>query len=96
MILKSIDFLFRVMSSVVTFGAQVICNRIPGLTIKQKEMCKGSPDVLIAVGDGVQLGLSECQHQFRNQRWNCSAVGDSNVFGHVVVLGKKFQRNLFI
>ena len=76
------------MSSVVALGAHVICSRIPGLTAKQREMCRIAPDAMIAVGDGVRLGTLECQEQFKNQRWNCSAIGSSDVFGHVIVVGK--------
>ncbi|XP_068083606.1 protein Wnt-7b [Anabrus simplex] len=80
---------FRVMSSVVALGAHVICSRIPGLTARQRDMCRQAPDAMVAVGDGVKLGVMECQEQFRNRRWNCSAIGSGNVFGHVVVVGSR-------
>ncbi|KAL0279004.1 UNVERIFIED_CONTAM: hypothetical protein PYX00_000654 [Menopon gallinae] len=77
------------MSTVVALGAHVICSRIPGLAEKQREICRSAPDAMVAVGDGVRLGLLECQEQFKNQRWNCSAVGSSDVFGHVIVVGSR-------
>ncbi|KAJ9589353.1 hypothetical protein L9F63_017441, partial [Diploptera punctata] len=78
---------FWVMSSVVAaLEAHVICGRIPGLTARQRDMCRASPDAMVAVGDGVRLGTLECQQQFRHRRWNCSAIGSGSVFGHVVIV----------
>ncbi|XP_069682106.1 protein Wnt-7b isoform X2 [Periplaneta americana] len=78
------------MSSVVAaLEAHVICGRIPGLTARQRDMCRSSPDAMVAVGDGVRLGTLECQEQFRHRRWNCSAIGSGSVFGHVVVVGSR-------
>ncbi|XP_075216700.1 wnt oncogene analog 2 [Lycorma delicatula] len=79
----------RVMSSVVALGAGVICNRIPGLTPRQREMCRAAPDAMVALGDGVRLGRLECQAQFKSHRWNCSALGKGNSFGHVILVGSK-------
>jgi hypothetical protein len=82
------------MSSVVAaLEAHVICGRIPGLTARQREMCRSSPDAMVAVGDGVRLGTVECQEQFRHRRWNCSAIGSGSVFGHVVVVGEYLQQS---
>uniref|UniRef100_A0A1B6CTV4 Protein Wnt n=1 Tax=Clastoptera arizonana TaxID=38151 RepID=A0A1B6CTV4_9HEMI len=79
----------RVMSSVVALGAHVICSRIPGLTVKQRDMCRAAPDAMVAVGDGIRLGTMECQEQFKSKRWNCTAIGRGNSFGHVVVVGSR-------
>ena len=54
-------------------------------------MCRAAPDAMVAVGDGIRLGTMECQEQFKFQRWNCSAIGRGNSFGHVVVVGKQIQ-----
>ncbi|CAG7725145.1 unnamed protein product, partial [Allacma fusca] len=43
-----------------------------------------APDALVAIGEGTKLGIQECQHQFRFNRWNCTPVGNS--FGHVSVI----------
>ena len=67
-------FLHRALSSVVALGASIICNRIPGLSPRQRTLCQGHPDAMVAAGEGAKMALSECQHQFRNQRWNCSVV----------------------
>ncbi|XP_046661333.1 protein Wnt-7b [Homalodisca vitripennis] len=80
---------FRVVSSVVALGAHVICSRVPGLTPRQRDMCRAAPDAMIAVGDGIRLATLECQQQFKTHRWNCSAIGKGNSFGHVVVVGSK-------
>lgn len=83
-------FVNSVVCGVVALGAEVICARVPGLTPRQREMCRTSPDAMVAVGDGVRLATEECRYQFRHQRWNCSAIGSGNVFGHVVVVGQCF------
>ncbi|XP_017776795.1 PREDICTED: protein Wnt-7b, partial [Nicrophorus vespilloides] len=76
-----------VVSGVLTLGAEVICARVPGLTAKQREMCRSSPDAMVAVGDGVRLATSECRHQFKFHRWNCTAISNPTSFGHVVIVG---------
>lgn len=66
-----------------------VCSRIPGLAKSQREQCRKAPHAMPAVGEGAALGLRECRHQFRHHRWNCSHVSSDQVFGHVVVVGKK-------
>lgn len=34
------------------------------------------------------MGLDECQFQFRNGRWNCSALGERTVFGKELKVGE--------
>ncbi|TKC37744.1 hypothetical protein EI555_014772 [Monodon monoceros] len=68
-------------SSVVALGASIICNKIPGLAPRQRAICQSRPDAIIVIGEGSQMGLDECQFQFRNGRWNCSALGERTVFG---------------
>lgn len=67
-------FLHGSLPSVVALGASVICNRIPGLSPRQRTLCQGHPDAMVAAGEGAKVALSECRHQFRNHRWNCSVV----------------------
>lgn len=69
-------------------GAEMVCANSPGLIQKQREMCKSAPDAVVAVGDGIRLASSECQYQFRNNRWNCTGIENPSAFGHVVVIGK--------
>ncbi|XP_011314504.1 protein Wnt-2 isoform X2 [Fopius arisanus] len=72
----------------VVVGAAV-CGRIPGLGKSQREQCRKAPHAMPAVGEGAELGLRECRHQFRHHRWNCSHVANDRVFGHVVVVGSR-------
>lgn len=73
-----------------TLGAEVICGRVPGLTTRQREMCRTLPDAMVAVGDGIRLATDECRYQFRHHRWNCTAISNPNSFGHVVIVGEFF------
>ncbi|XP_032828123.1 protein Wnt-7b-like isoform X1 [Petromyzon marinus] len=77
------------LSSVVALGANVICNKIPGLAPRQRAICQSRPDAIIVIGEGAQLGLAECHFQFRHGRWNCSALGDTTVFGQELRVGSR-------
>ncbi|TKS73709.1 Protein Wnt-7b [Collichthys lucidus] len=46
-----------------------------------RAICQSRPDAIIVVGEGAQMGINECQYQFRYGRWNCSALGERTVFG---------------
>ncbi|XP_060621978.1 protein Wnt-7a isoform X1 [Anolis sagrei] len=76
-------------SSVVALGASIICNKIPGLAPRQRAICQSRPDAIIVIGEGSQMGLNECQFQFRNGRWNCSALGERTVFGKELKVGSR-------
>lgn len=76
----------------MALSADVICGKMPGLTGKQRTLCAAKPDAMVAISNGAKLGLAECQEQFKHHRWNCSAVGSRNGFGHVVVVGKALSR----
>lgn len=81
-------------SSVVALGASIICNKIPGLAPRQRAICQSRPDAIIVIGEGSQMGLDECQFQFRNGRWNCSALGERTVFGKELKVGMCSPRHL--
>lgn len=81
-------FSFRALSSVVALGANIICNKIPGLAPRQRAICQSRPDAIIVIGEGAQMGINECQYQFRYGRWNCSALGEKTVFGQELRVGK--------
>ncbi|KAF8767779.1 Protein Wnt-7a like protein [Argiope bruennichi] len=88
-ILMIIILSHEAMSWVIAVRAADICNKIPGLTNTQRLLCQTRPDIIVAIGEGTRLGVAECQRQFRNHRWNCTAIGSNQVFGHVVVVGSK-------
>lgn len=46
--------------------------------------CKHYQDHMASISRGAQMGIKECQRQFRHNRWNCSTVDDSSVFGPVL------------
>ncbi|XP_035239268.1 protein Wnt-7a-like isoform X1 [Anguilla anguilla] len=77
------------LSSVWALGAGIICNRIPGLAPRQRTICQSRPDAIVVMAQGVQMGIKECQFQFRNGRWNCSALGQRTVFGKELKVGSK-------
>ncbi|KAK0079598.1 hypothetical protein PV325_001041 [Microctonus aethiopoides] len=59
-------------------GNAVVCNGIPGLTKEQRDLCYANPDVTVAALKGIQMAISECQHQFAWHRWNCSTLTPSS------------------
>ncbi|XP_025107021.1 protein Wnt-7b-like isoform X2 [Pomacea canaliculata] len=74
---------FLALSSVVALGANIICNKIPGLAPRQRAICRSRPDAIVAIGEGARLGLAECQYQVRNMRWNCSNPDpEHSMFGY--------------
>uniref|UniRef100_A0ACB8EB23 Protein Wnt-7b n=1 Tax=Sphaerodactylus townsendi TaxID=933632 RepID=A0ACB8EB23_9SAUR len=81
----------RALSSVVALGANIICNKIPGLAPRQRAICQSRPDAIIVIGEGAQMGINECQYQFRYGRWNCSALGEKTVFGQELRVGSSMS-----
>lgn len=58
---------------------------------KQRRLVRENPGVLAALVKGANLAIAECQHQFRNRRWNCSTknfLRGKNLFGKIVDRGK--------
>lgn len=77
----------RALSSVVALGANIICNKIPGLAPRQRTICQNHPDAMVAVGGGAKVGLVECRWQFNGHRWNCTHLKTTDtLFGHVNLL----------
>nr|XP_039264427.1 protein Wnt-5-like isoform X2 [Styela clava] len=58
-----------------------ICDGMNGFTNFQKKWCKRKDSFMIFVSEGARKGISECQYQFRNHRWNCPTFNDSSGFG---------------
>ena len=56
-----------IFSGILNFSPALICNRIRGLSPKQKKICAEAPDAFVALSNGHQLGDLECQHQFTGE-----------------------------
>nr|XP_057931975.1 protein Wnt-7b isoform X3 [Doryrhamphus excisus] len=54
---------YLALSSVVALGANIICNKIPGLAPRQRAICQSRPDAIIVVGEGAQMGINECSRE---------------------------------
>ncbi|XP_076357527.1 protein Wnt-7b-like [Tachypleus tridentatus] len=65
------------------------CSSVPDLVPKQIKVCQEHPGTIHAVSAGAKLGILECQHQFRYERWNCTPEGGYNVFEHTLKRGSK-------
>ncbi|XP_013887664.1 protein Wnt-16 [Austrofundulus limnaeus] len=64
------------------------CDQLP-LSPRQRELCGRKSFLLPSVLDGARLAVSECQNQFRLERWNCSTYKDPPVFGQQLTSGTK-------
>ncbi|XP_071941892.1 protein Wnt-10a-like [Antedon mediterranea] len=58
--------------------SQTICRSYPALTKKQMMLCRRHPDIAAEAIEGIQKGISACQNQMRNRRWNCSELQTKN------------------
>ncbi|XP_028280276.1 wingless-type MMTV integration site family, member 4b isoform X1 [Parambassis ranga] len=64
------------------------CARLRGLTPGQVGVCRARGEVMESVRKAAEMVIEECQHQFRNRRWNCSTTPRGiNVFGRVMNQG---------
>nr|ADF31339.1 WNT4a [Perionyx excavatus] len=63
------------------------CDRLQGLHRKQKAICRQNVEVMAAVREGAKMAIDECQHQFKNRRWNCSTFGAIHLFGKALKSG---------
>ena len=75
-------------------GAQPVCSQLPGLSAGQRKLCQLYQEHMAYIGEGARTGIRECQHQFRQRRWNCSTVDDASVFGRVLQIGERGGRGL--
>ena len=69
----------------------ITCDEIGNrLNHRQVEVCKKNNIVMNSVKYGASMAVSECQHQFRHRRWNCTTVQfeRSPVFGNSANLGE--------
>lgn len=89
---------FSALTSVLVFprymkatggSSRVMCDNVPGLVSRQRQLCHRHPDVMRAIGLGVAEWTAECQHQFRQHRWNCNTLDrDHSLFGRVLLRSK--------
>ena len=77
-------------------SAAGLCNQVTGLTSGQKKLCMLYTDHMMHVGRGARNGISECQFQFRHNKWNCSTVEDSTVFGPILSIPSKVNSKIII
>ncbi|CAD7076966.1 unnamed protein product [Hermetia illucens] len=62
-----------------------VCQSFRELTNDQRRICSRSQKILTAISQGARIGLEECQHQFKNSRWNCTAPPNTpSLYGNVM------------
>ncbi|XP_029969028.1 protein Wnt-16 [Salarias fasciatus] len=64
------------------------CAELP-LSPRQRALCRRKPLLLRSVRDGARLAVSECQNQFRHERWNCSTTEEPPGLGPELTAGTK-------
>lgn len=80
---------------------QRLCRSLPGLVRRQYKMCMESPELVAAAVDGTAIAISECERQFKYERWNCSLlmrrsvnqpmVGNQHAQGDALDLGMSVE-----
>ncbi|VDO23985.1 unnamed protein product [Heligmosomoides polygyrus] len=48
------------------------CSVVPGLSSRQRELCIRHPETMKFLINGLRMAITECQHAFSNQVWNCT------------------------
>ena len=83
--LPSEQDVWRSPQQVHAVGSSPLCGRLPGLSPGQDKQCQLYQDHMSAVGRGAHAAITECQHQFKERRWNCSAAAlDHTLFSNVM------------
>lgn len=63
------------------------CSKLVGLSKGQQQLCQLYKDHIPHIGRGAREGITECQFQFMNRRWNCTTFDDDSVFGPILKSG---------
>nr|ALL53298.1 Wnt16 ligand [Thamnocephalus platyurus] len=69
--------------------AHSVCAALPGLVSRQIEVCQSHPNAIQSVSNGARRAIHQCQYQFRNERWNCTAIEDKQIFEYTIERGSK-------
>ncbi|KAK2725207.1 protein Wnt-4-like [Artemia franciscana] len=69
--------------------AHSVCAALPGLVSRQIEVCQTHPNAIQSVSHGARKAIHQCQYQFRNERWNCTAIEDKRIFENTIERGSK-------
>ncbi|XP_070541940.1 protein Wnt-3a-like isoform X2 [Ptychodera flava] len=67
------------------------CRSITWLGERQRELCRAMPNVIPNTEKGAAIGLAECKHQFRHQRWNCPIKNATAIFNSRVMQVKSAE-----
>jgi wingless-type MMTV integration site family protein 6 len=69
-----IKLIIRGMGRQLVVDPTRICRKVKRLRGKQALICKNEPDFIKEIIKGAQLGIQECQYQFRDRKWNCTTA----------------------
>ncbi|OWR46371.1 Wnt-6, partial [Danaus plexippus plexippus] len=58
--------------SAVILDPRMVCKKNRRVRGRLASICKNETGLLKEISRGVTLGATECAHQFRNRRWNCT------------------------
>ncbi|XP_060075415.1 protein Wnt-16-like [Ylistrum balloti] len=65
------------------------CSSVPGLVDLQQQECLKNPESILCVSRGAKAAITECQKQFKFERWNCTTSQNYSVFGPVLKKGTR-------